>query len=287
MPWTLSDSVDDFRAAVGMLLEGRPAEHSVLLTVCERIAEAGPNAFGSEAARFGWWREGDRAPVGGAFLETPPYPTRLSVMPDAAATELAVALGFSVSAVSGPFVAVDPFVEAWKVATSGTSAVRMNQRLYRLGTLTAPSVPGAARRATTDDFGLLVAWYRAFAVELGGPHGDTEGAVNSRLVSGALWLWEDGEHAVSMAGASALLAGMVRVGPVYTPPDQRGRGYASGVTAAASADAIDRGAEQVLLYTDLANPTSNSIYRKLGYAPIADEITVELGCSGAEPTDGS
>jgi predicted GNAT family acetyltransferase len=84
-----------------------------------------------------------------------------------------------------------------------------------------------------------------------------------------------------MAGASPVVAGMARIGPVYTPPAARGRGYGSAVTAAASADAIRRGAEQVLLYTDLAHPTSNAIYQRLGYRPVADEVIVELATHDA------
>ncbi len=80
-----------------------------------------------------------------------------------------------------------------------------------------------------------------------------------------------------MAGSSAVIAGMARIGPVYTPPAQRRHGYASAVaSAAASADALARRADQVLLYTDLANPTSNAIYRAIGFEPIGDDVTVEL-----------
>lgn len=276
MAWTLSDSVDEFRAAAGTLVDAHPAEHTVLLSVSQRIADAGPRAFGPQPARFGWWREDEAEPVAGAFLEAPPYPVRLSIMPGKAAAELAHLLGDSTTSVGGWRAAVDSFVDAWTSATSGTSSVQTNQRLYRLGELTIPTVPGDARLATGGDRSLVVTWWKAFADEMGGPHGDIEAAVDSRLVSGAVWLWEHGGDTVSVAGASPVVAGMSRVGSVYTPPEYRGRGYASAVTARASADARGRGAEQVLLYTDLANPTSNSIYQQLGYRPVADEIIVDL-----------
>jgi predicted GNAT family acetyltransferase len=276
MSWTLSDSVEEFRAAAGTLVDAHPAENTVLLSVSQRIADAGPRAFGPQPARFGWWREDESEPVAGAFLETPPYPVRLSIMPEKAAAELAYLLGDSTTSVGGWRAAVDSFVDAWTSATGGTSSVQMNQRLYRLGELTIPPVPGDARLATTGDRGLVIQWWNAFADEVGGPHGDTEGAVDSRLLSGAVWLWEDRGDTVSMAGASPVIAEMSRVGPVYTPPEHRGHGFASAVTAAASVDALARGAAQVLLYTDLANPTSNSIYQQIGYRPVADEVIVDL-----------
>jgi predicted GNAT family acetyltransferase len=67
---------------------------------------------------------------------------------------------------------------------------------------------------------------------------------------------------------------MLRIGPVYTPPEFRGSGYASAVTAAVSLRAREAGAEEVLLCTDLANPTSNSIYRRIGYRPVEDRVVL-------------
>lgn len=276
MVWTLTSSVDEFLAATHGLLAADPAGNTVLLTVSDRVREAGPNAFGGGAASFGWWLESDDAPVSGAFLSTPPYPVRLSVMSTTAAAELATELGRAAASVAGVPSVVDPFVQAWTAATGGSAAVQMNQRQYRLGILAMPDVAGSPRKATTADRDLLVAWYHEFFNEPGGSHGDPRSAVDSRLESGAMWLWDDLGAPVSVAGSSPVLAGMARIGPVYTPPELRGRGYASAVTAAASADALARGADEVLLYTDLANPTSNSIYQKIGYRPTADEIIVNL-----------
>lgn len=69
------------------------------------------------------------------------------------------------------------------------------------------------------------------------------------------------------------VAGVVRISGVYTPPDRRGRGYASGCVAAASGYALGSVAHTCVLYTDLRNPTSNRIYAKLGYRPVADVTT--------------
>jgi predicted GNAT family acetyltransferase len=275
MGWTLSESVDEFLEAAGAMLEANPAENTVLLTVSARVAEAGPNALGPEPARFGWWRDDERSPVAGAVLVTPPYPLRLSLMPDLAAAELVAALPTWSGEVSGKTAIVSAFVDAWVARTGGTATIRLEQALYRLGELVPPNVPGHARHAVAADRTLLVAWFLSFADELRIPHGNPESWVDSRLVSGSIQIWEDGEP-VSIAGRSAVIAEMARIGPVYTPPRWRGRGYGSAVTAAATADALARGAGQVVLFTDLANPTSNSIYRKIGYRPIGDEVIVDL-----------
>lgn len=243
MAWTMSDSVDEFHRHAGALLRADPAANTRLLTVSQRLVDAGPTAFGGEPASFGWWRADTKSPVAGAFLVTPPYPLLLSVMPDVAAAELAAELGRSATAITGRRAVVDAFVACWNATTGGDVMVEMEERQFRLGTLVTPNVPGRPRLAGENDRKLLLRWFDAFAGELGGPHGDTAAVVDSRL-AGAIHLWEhDGQH-VSVAAATPVVAGMARIGPVYTPPAVRGRGYASAVTAAASADALARGADQ-------------------------------------------
>ena len=83
----------------------------------------------------------------------------------------------------------------------------------------------------------------------------------------------------AIAGVTRQVAGMLRVGPVYTPPELRGRGYASAVTAAVSLRAREAGAEEVLLYTDLANSTSNSIYQRIGYRPVEDRVVLAFSAA--------
>ncbi|WP_369218492.1 GNAT family N-acetyltransferase, partial [Streptomyces flavofungini] len=106
-----------------------------------------------------------------------------------------------------------------------------------------------------------------------GGHGGTlaEEWAESRIAYGGVTLWEapDGTP-VAMAGVTRRIAGQVRVAPVYTPAGLRGRGYAGAVTAAVTRAALDAGAAEVLLFTDLANPTSNGLYQRLGYRPVRD-----------------
>ncbi|MGK4582751.1 GNAT family N-acetyltransferase [Kitasatospora sp. HPMI-4] len=282
MTWTLSSSLDELHSEAGDFLAAHPAENTVLLTVVDRLAVAGSGRPAERAPRFGWWRPEPGAPVAGVFLQTPPLPIRFGLTPPEAGAELAELLrvqGVELGGAGGGRAPVEAFGAAWCRGGRAASRVQVEERLYRLGELTGPSPApsGRARRATVRDRELLVDWYAAFAAEVRSPHpADYAAMVDRRIAEGGLWLWEDGGRPVSFAGVSPVLAGMSRIGPVFTPPGLRGRGYASGLVAAGSAYARTAGAEQVLLYTDLSNPTSNSIYRKLGYRPVEDCLVLEF-----------
>jgi predicted GNAT family acetyltransferase len=100
--------------------------------------------------------------------------------------------------------------------------------------------------------------------------------VDERLGYGGITVWEAGGVPVSLAGRTRVVAGMVRVAPVYTPPEMRGRGYVGAATAAVSQAALDAGVREVVLYTDLANPTSNALYQRLGYRPVEDRVVLSF-----------
>ncbi|MBV2152251.1 GNAT family N-acetyltransferase [Kitasatospora sp. SUK 42] len=284
MNWTFGTSIDDFRARAGEFLAARPAENTVLLTIVHQLAEEGPDAFGDRPPVFGWWHAEEGGPVEGAFVQTPPFSPQLSFMPEAAAAELAVRLAATggrfteVTGVGGGAGAVRAFASAWTAATGAGQSVHSEQRLYRLGELTGPPRPPAGRHRLAEpaDRELLIRWFEEFLAEVGVQQPNVPRAVDSRIAGGRLHLWEDEGHPVAMAATSPVLAGMSRISLVFTPADRRGRGYASGVTAAASAHALDRGAEEVLLYTDLANPTSNSIYQQIGYRPVEDCLLLDF-----------
>jgi predicted GNAT family acetyltransferase len=212
----------------------------------------------------------------GVALRTPPFGLLLTRVPDAA-VEVLVAeirrLGIALPSAHGPAEVASAFAARYAELT-GTDTQPQLARLYRLDRVEPPvGVPGKVRAATEADRELLVDWTRAFLAEADpqAPPGDAANQIDGRLGQDhLLWLWEDAGEPVSMAWLSQPAAGVVRVSGVYTPPDLRGRGYASGCVAAVSQGAIDRGAVACMLYTDLANPTSNSIYQKLGYYPVTD-----------------
>jgi predicted GNAT family acetyltransferase len=281
MTWQLTEDVDEFRRAVGAYLARDPVGSTALLTVSETVRRHGPHAYGdAEPARFGWWRDGDGGHVAGAFVQTPPRPPLLGPMAEPLARALARTLraaGTGLSGVKGGEAHAYAFADEWAGAHGWSVDIRL--RLFRLGGLTPqqPAPPGAARRADAADVPLAAAWMRAFAADIGDSSGaDQTENVSRRIADGCLYLWETDGQPVSMAARSPLLAGQSRVSPVYTPSELRGRGYAGAVTAAVSRDALDAGAEQVLLFADLANPTSNALYQRLGYRPLADFVDLDF-----------
>lgn len=191
------------------------------------------------------------------------------------------ASGVRPSGATGIRPEVEAFVAAWTDRTGICPAGRMDQRLYRLAELKPPQdVPGDAVIAGEAEVELVADWRQAFAAESGGHQGDLPRPQLVNLVratiaaGGPQFLWQVDGRPVSYASVTPPRAGMSRVGPVYTPPEFRGHGYGTAVTAAASRWASDQGAQHVLLFTDLANKTSNSIYRRIGYVPVADALDV-------------
>ncbi len=87
--------------------------------------------------------------------------------------------------------------------------------------------------------------------------------------TGRLWVW-DHEGPVSIASCGNPTDNAMQIGTVYTPPALRGKGYASAVTASLSERLLEQGYSFCCLDTDLANPTSNKIYRQIGYEPVSD-----------------
>ncbi|MBO0870847.1 MAG: GNAT family N-acetyltransferase [Micromonosporaceae bacterium] len=213
-----------------------------------------------------------------------PYPVYLLPMPDPAAVALAGALyerGEEPLAINGALPTIQ--ICATELARLGGGRVEISQhtRLHELGTLVEPTpVPGRLVVATEDDLDLVAAWFAAFIgdadVQAGRPRGATEHEAADRtellrrIRAGRLWFWVDeaGER-VHLTGASEPSFGVARIGPVYTPPDQRGRGWASNAVADVSRRLLAEGA-RACLFTDQANPTANKIYTALGYRPVVD-----------------
>lgn len=175
---------------------------------------------------------------------------------------------------SGPAEAVDAVVAAlWP----GAPSTKMGQRLFRLDELIEPSgVTGSGSVAGDQDREVIRAWFVAFMSEADAVERNAERAADRALDERGCFLWRDADgETVSLAVRRRVMAGSARVGPVYTPPQRRGRGYGSAVTALATRSILDEGAVPVL-FTDLANPTSNKIYRALGYQPVEDRVIVLL-----------
>ncbi|AJF64913.1 GNAT family N-acetyltransferase [Streptomyces vietnamensis] len=261
MTWSFTDSAAAFRAAAAEHLAADAARNTAVLTLMDK------------AGRLGWWAEADGR-VTGVLAEAPPGVPSLGVMTEEAARALTFPPGEEPTEVRGETAAVEAYAEA----TGRPWATTARMRLFRLGELTPPDPAPAGRErvATEADVPLVAAWTREFAVAIGDePAEDYTGFVTERISEGRLWLWEapDGRP-VSMAAVSRTIEGQARVHLVYTPPAERGRGYAAGATEAVSRAAREAGVAQVLLFTDLANPTSNALYQRLGYRPVTDHLGV-------------
>lgn len=274
MAWTLTDSMEEYLAEAGGYLRASPVEHTIELVVTETLRARGPAAFGSPPM-FGWWTA-PGGEVAGAVLHTPPYPVLLSGDPVASAplaAELA-ARGRALPGVNGEADGVAAFAAAWLQHTGASSAVRRRSRLFRLGDLVFPEPrpPGVARTATEADSDLMTGWFAAFADETNQHEGVARRNADDRISYGGMTIWEAHGVPVSTAGRTRPAEGVVRVGPVYTPPEHRRHGYGGAATIAVTQAALDDGADEVVLFTDLANPTSNALYVRLGYRPVGDRL---------------
>lgn len=211
----------------------------------------------------------------GVVMQTPPQPIFLPRLAPGAPSAVATAVaqtGRFLPGANGEIAAVGEFCRYWSAATGCRSERRRAMRMYRLGRLAAPNrVQGHCRQAGPADVELVAGWLAEFHHETrGGTTIDARGLASRRCAAGEIWLWTDAQRPVSLAARSAVVAGVARIGPVYTPRPSRGRGFGSAVTASATRAALEDGAAEVVLYTDLANPTSNTIYQAIGYVPDHD-----------------
>jgi predicted GNAT family acetyltransferase len=169
------------------------------------------------------------------------------------------------------------FAQVWQQLIGQGYREGMRERAFELTQVIPPRPgPGRLRVATLADAELVLAWTLAFMKEAvpNEPAEDPERGKRSwtrRIEQGSIYLWEleDGQI-VSLAATTRPVTKVISIGPVYTPPEQRGKGYASRCVAALSQLMLDSDWERCSLFTDLANSTSNSIYQQIGYRPVCD-----------------
>jgi len=300
MAWQLTHDLAEFMATAGAYLRADPVRNTVPLTVLAALESTGSDTYGDAAPLFAWHRPDDGDParanaaggdggdssdssdgsgdVDGAALRTPPHPLLVAGFAPGAAEDLIRILGASPPAgASAPQQEAAELAAAWSAVTGGRTAIRTRMRLFRLAGLRPPDPlpPGSARVAEHTDLELLVDWTAAFSAETGT---GAEGArsVMDKLSYGGLMIWESCGEPVAMASLTRHVAGVCRVGSVYTPPPHRKSGFGGAITTAVSQRALGDGAAEVVLYTDLANPTSNALYQRLGYEPVEDRIALDL-----------
>jgi predicted GNAT family acetyltransferase len=249
-----------FLDAAGPLLLEDEARHNLLLGIAGVVRDA-PDQYAE--ARF-WLVDG------AAAMQTPPHNLILAKpRDDAALAALAAAIDSDLPGVTGAVPEVHAFAALWSRPATQVFA----QWIYELDRVVPPPpARGAFREADESDAELAFEWFEAFAAEA--LHGETieRRQIEARLRSaaGGIALWEDEDRTVSLCGYGSPTPNGIRIGPVYTPPELRGRGYATSLTAEASQRLLDRGRRFCFLYTDAANPTSNAIYERIGYRKVCE-----------------
>jgi GNAT superfamily N-acetyltransferase len=273
------DDPAEFLARAGPLLLQDEARHNLILGIAATLREH-PDFY---PTRRLWLAESETA-VHGAALRTPPHNLVLArPVGDAAVDALAEAVADDddppglVAAVPE----VDAFLAAWERRTGRTPARRRSQGIYALEHVeSVPRPEGRPRDADTGDEELACAWWRDFAIEaLGDAEPDERQvahAVRHRLEADGwgIALWELGDRVVSLAGFGGQTPNGIRIGPVYTPPELRGHGYATALVADLGAKLLASGRRFCFLYTDLANPISNRIYERIGYEWVCESAEV-------------
>lgn len=269
------DDVDGFLRATAPFLAEREAEHNLIFGISSWLRRnpalvEEPPAFMAVSDSGGT--------IVAASIQMPPNNPVLSMVDQLDAVDLiADAYGTNVPGVLGSPDAAARFAARWVERSGGRAAVAMAERIFRLERVIPPRpTTGAWRLLEPGDRDLVVEWVIAFVVEATPEDppspADARDAIDRWIRQEGTfgYLWDDGGESVSLAAARGETPNGIRIGPVYTPPEHRGHGYASAVTAAASQDQLDRGRRFVFLYTDLSNPTSNKIYQAIGYEPVCD-----------------
>jgi predicted GNAT family acetyltransferase len=266
---------DAFLARAGPFLAAHEAEHNLALGLLGRLRTE-PRLYGFDPTFI---VVEDAGEVVGCLLRTPPHGVVLSRFATLEAVD-AVAESVreahtSLPGAVGPSAVASRFAEAWSRLTGADPHIVVRQGVHAAAAVRAlPRAPGHMREAGPDDIPTVLAWLAAFAEEALDEHVHVENAEATYRrretdPDGAWLLWDD-DGPVSLAAYGSPTPTGTRVGPVYTPPEHRGRGYATSLVAELTAERLAAGLAYCFLFTNLANPTSNAIYARIGYEQVAE-----------------
>lgn len=282
-----------FLAAAADRLAQQPVLNTVIATIADRAVGEEAEGIERDPERPWWFAtvvDHDRGEVVGTVMRTAPGPDHalwVAEMPEAAAGQLARTLhdrSERAEAFNGALPAVRIVAEETARLTGKNARIRTHTRLYELDRLLPPTgIPGRLRAARADDLDQLNHWLTIFdaeAAEQGDrpvpelvEHDRDETA--RRIRDGRLWVWEVDGRPVHVTGINLPSLGVARIGPVLTPKDYRGHGYAAAAVAGVSWQLLDRGA-RVCLFTDQANPVSNKLYQRIGYRTLVDMANFDV-----------
>lgn len=259
--------VGAFLDAAGPWLASDEVENNVMLTIARSVADGA--RIPKEPPYFAAAVDGNA--IDCCASRTPPHNMLVTNgSPGGMAALAADAFGAygRLPGVNGPRPAAAGYAEAWLALAGGTATLSMRQRLHRIERVNAelPAIQGRLRAVTAGERDLAVDWAVAFVSEaIRDQPNEAEESVDRHLRAGTLYIWDDGGPVTMCASV-----GGARINFVYTPPDLRRRGYATAAVAALTRRLLDGGSRYCCLYTDLANPTSNSVYRRIGFRPVCD-----------------
>ena len=272
----------EFLHRAGPWLQTRESEHNLVLGIAGSLAATGgpPAQVGSPPGGppFLATIEDGTGEVVAAAVRVPPHHLVVTRAPANALLALAEHLAPvapEVTGVNGPVEAAEGFAAAWAARTGIAARVVMRLGVYESTRAIQPGVAGRFRLADAAHLELCVRWRRAFLAEAV-PHHPEHGEDRSdetvrRLMAGnQIFLWVDAGEPKSMAVWQRPTPHGVCISAVYTPPEHRRRGHASACVAALTQCLLDQGRRSVCLFTDLANPTSNSIYVKVGFTSVCE-----------------
>lgn len=269
------DSIDAFLATCGPLLEQHEAENGLMLGLTLRAKAAQEAGESSPILLISLVEHGQ---VQGAAIQTPPHNLILSRMREewlAPLADFVHTQQLEFKGIVGPKQEATSFAQVWEQKTGQETKQEFRQLIYRLDAVQdIRPTTGEMHQATMEDIETVAEWFWKFAEvlpvhERGTPDKHHRKA-EERIKRGDIFLWKDQEAFVSMAGVSGPTRNGIRVNAVYTPPQLRGKGYASANVAAMSQLQLDSGREFCFLYTDADFPTSNKIYQDIGYQHVCD-----------------
>lgn len=232
------------------------------------------------------------AGIAGVAVYGGPYNMLLShIEDDAAPAAMAGAVverGIAIPGVMGLVPHSRRFADAWVARTGGEVTPGMAQRILAAATVTQPeNVPGRARMMAGNDRQTVLDWFTAFRIEAEGVTPEEAGKTVESLLdppdrTAGNVIWEDAAGVpVSVARYKRPTPHGISIGPVYTPPAQRRRGYAAAVTAAATRLCLEQGFLFVCLYTVASNATANHVYESIGYRFVAESMIYRLAVGTA------
>jgi hypothetical protein len=286
-------SAESFLGDAGPDLEVAEAENSLILGVALRLqaeerarARTEPGPYLGSPPFLATLR--DRGDWLLAALMTPPFPLILAGAPGCAPVAAATMArhlrgdGRAVPGVNASVALAQAFATDWETLSSQTRRDEVRQRIYRLERVAdLPLRDGVLRHASSADEDLVGRWIAEFQAEA--DHDDDRErarlSAKSRIGLREIYLWKDPEddEPRAMAGRSRPTRNTITVNAVYTPPELRRQGYATAAVARLSQALLAEGYPMCVLYTDLANPTSNSIYQRIGYERVADAVRYFFG----------